>query len=297
MDINPAPVEGAVEKGRLMVNARGIARLGILAVGLGIGAAVASTPGVARADDFQISIDGMDLFSTAGNTATAYSGAGDIAIAYGDGAYASALGGTGDYALASGSGANALAGGLSTDTGEDDDTAIDIGTNTDSQDGAFAGNDELIGDNGLGNGSGDTAIDIGNNSGYGDVALAVDGTGNYASYLGDLSGGIEGSVASYGNNDIAEAVGPNSSADAGEDTINSNNDVSYVFDPFGTDGSTAISGYGGDYDLGAVFGDDLQSTSAYGTNYLYDIVTPAGSEAGTAAATSGGFLAELLSLF
>jgi hypothetical protein len=43
-----------------MMNARGTARLGMLAVGLGIGAAMASTPGLASADDlnFQISIDG-----------------------------------------------------------------------------------------------------------------------------------------------------------------------------------------------------------------------------------------------
>ncbi|MGA8328786.1 MAG: hypothetical protein WB777_05770, partial [Mycobacterium sp.] len=33
-----------------MMNARGIARLGVLAVGLGIGTAVASTPGIASAD-------------------------------------------------------------------------------------------------------------------------------------------------------------------------------------------------------------------------------------------------------
>ena len=33
-----------------MVKARGLARLGILAVGLGIGATVASTPGIASAE-------------------------------------------------------------------------------------------------------------------------------------------------------------------------------------------------------------------------------------------------------
>jgi hypothetical protein len=51
--------------------ARGLARLGILAVGLGIGATVASTPGIALADslDFQISIDGNDLLPTADNSA------------------------------------------------------------------------------------------------------------------------------------------------------------------------------------------------------------------------------------
>lgn len=76
---------------------------GLLAVGLGIGAALAATPGIASADastdwlssidqllgslsapattsslDMQVSIDGTDLFPTAGNTATAASDSGDI---------------------------------------------------------------------------------------------------------------------------------------------------------------------------------------------------------------------------
>jgi hypothetical protein len=280
-----------------MTNVRGITQLGVLAVGLGIGAAVASTPGVAWADDFQISIDGMDLFPTAGNTASAYSGTGDIAIAYGDGATASAVGGTGDYAFASGSGANAAAGGLSTDTGQDNDTAVDIGNNAEVRDGAFAGDDDVNGDNGLLTGSGDTAVDIGNNTGFSDESLAIGGNDNYASYLGDQDEGVGGSIASFGNNDVAEIVGANSTAAAGEDVVNSNNDIAYVFDPFGTVGSVAESGYGGDYDLGAVFGDDLYSSSATGADYLYDIMSPAGDLPGSAAATSGGFLAELLSLF
>jgi hypothetical protein len=46
-----------------------------------------------------------------------------------------------------------------------------------------------------------------------------------------------------------------------------------------------------------VFGDGLASTYASGGDYLYDILSPAGDLPGSAAATSGGFLAELLSLF
>ena len=90
--------------------------MGMLAVGMGIGAALAATPQIASADssadpfswadqvlsglavpaadpsplDMQISISGMDLFSTVDNTATANSGFGDIAIAIGNGANASA---------------------------------------------------------------------------------------------------------------------------------------------------------------------------------------------------------------
>jgi hypothetical protein len=41
-----------------------IGRFAGLAVGLGIGAALAATPGTASADDIQISFDGMDLFPT-----------------------------------------------------------------------------------------------------------------------------------------------------------------------------------------------------------------------------------------
>jgi hypothetical protein len=39
------------------------------------------------------------------------------------------------------------------------------------------------------------------------------------------------------------------------------------------------------------------NASATGADFVYDIITPFGPEAGTAAATSGGWLAELLSLF
>jgi hypothetical protein len=49
-----------------MKHATRIGRLTGLAVGVGIGAALAAMPGVASADDFQISIDGMDLFPTTG---------------------------------------------------------------------------------------------------------------------------------------------------------------------------------------------------------------------------------------
>ena len=242
-----------------MVNARAIARFGTLAVGLGIGVAEASTPGVAVADssadwlgdlfggvalpapavpglDLAISIDGYSLVSE--GTASADSGSGDIAIAYGDGAYASAEGGNGDFALADGSDALARSGGLSTDTGANDDTSVDVGNNTGDVDGPWT----------------------------------VAGNDNYASSFGDDTSDGEGSVASDGDSNIAEVVGPNTYAFA--DAGNSN--IAYVFDPFGTGaGSEADAGVYGNFDLSAVFGDGLTSTSA----------------------TGGGFLAELLSLF
>ena len=246
-----------------MVNARAIARLGTLAVGLGIGVAVASTPGVAVADssadwlgdlfggvalpapavpdlDLAISIDGYSLVSE--GTASADSGSGDIAIAYGDGAYASAEGGNGDFALADGSDALARSGGLSTDTGANDDTAIDIGNNS-----GFFDND--------------ASVDVGNNTGDVDGPWTVAGNDNYASSFGDDTSDGEGSVASDGDSNIAEVVGPNTYAFA--DAGNSN--IAYVFDPFGTGaGSEADAGVYGNFDLSAVFGDGLTSTSATG---------------------------------
>jgi hypothetical protein len=122
-----------------MNHATAIGRLAGLAVGLGIGAALASSPGVASADpstepswidqlvgglsvpaadpaqalDMQVSIDGTDLFPTAGNTATATSTMGNIAIAIGNGADASATdatGDTGDFAFADGANSSAEAG-------------------------------------------------------------------------------------------------------------------------------------------------------------------------------------------
>jgi hypothetical protein len=77
-----------------------------------IGAAAAALlgAGVASADDFQISIDGLDLFPTTGNTATAESTFGNMAIASGVGANANATDGFGNTADASGTKADALAG-------------------------------------------------------------------------------------------------------------------------------------------------------------------------------------------
>lgn len=95
-----------------MRHVKGIGRVGLLAVGFGIWAAVAATPGIASADDMQISIDGMDLFPTAGNTATAFSGPGDIAIAIDNGNSADAGeidGGQFDLAYANGTDSGAIA--------------------------------------------------------------------------------------------------------------------------------------------------------------------------------------------
>jgi hypothetical protein len=267
-----------------MGNVRGIARLGTLAVGLGLGAAWAHTP-VASADsstdwlssidsllggsalpapssglDLAISFDGYSLFQDGSATADTTTGDYSLAIAVGEGAGAYAYGtegsayadgidadaisagGTGDMADAEGTEAVAWAGGQDSDTGADDDTAIDIGNNasTGIRDGALAGNADLndatasgtgshdtaidIGNNtddgslggydgafagaggltgGSGDGNNDTAIDVGNNSGDQDGSQALDGNGNYASESGSITGGSDSAFAGLGNDNTA----------------------------------------------------------------------------------------------
>jgi hypothetical protein len=344
----------------------------MLAVGLGIGVSVAHSP-VASADsstdwlssidsllsggslsaaptdlNLAISIDGHSMVSD--GSATADSGTGDIAIAYGANSTAVAEGGYGDYAVAEGSDALAKAGDAATGaTGSNFDSAIDIGNNDvapagEPLDGAYSGSGDLDGgtdggtdssdtaidignntndgdiggDDGAyagsgsltqlsGNGNDDTAIDIGNNSGVGDGVGAVDGTSDYASLFGDNTGEALGPGVGVGNDDVASIVGNNSEAQAGgnfgDASTTGNNDIVYILDPFGTDGDYASSGFdygtgvGGNSDLAAVLGVDDTVTNAIGTNDFYNIVSILGDESGTAAATSGGWLAELLSLF
>jgi hypothetical protein len=202
-----------------------------------------------------------------------------------------------------------------------DDTAIDIGDNTNDvsegvggNDGAFAGAGGLLGETGDGNN--DTAIDVGNNSGFIDGPAAVGGNGNYASESGNTAGQGEGAVAGFGNDNTAIAdtsyttdndgvyatlgndnyasvLGPENSYASAYD---GDSNIAYVVDPFGSTADTAISGVPYNSDLAAVVFTDGTAT-ADTANDVYDVVTAAGNEAGTAAATSGGFLAELLSLF
>jgi hypothetical protein len=216
-----------------MKHATRIGRIAGLAVGLGIGAALAATPGIASADDFQISIDGIDLFPTAGNTATATSGMGDFAIAIGNGADASALGGPFDSAFANGTDSHAA-------TAEgyfDSASAIGDGSKVESGFGNF-----------------DTALGNGTDSG----ALA--------------GGDVINNTLIPANFDFASAWGPDAQASAGDvgSTTSSSGDVATVFDPFGTVGSVADAGIGNS-DLAAVFGDMLTAT-ATGGNFMVDIL-------------------------
>ena len=237
-----------------MNHATRIGRLAGLAVGLVIGAALAATPGVASADDFQISFDGMDLFPTAGNTATATTEAGQfgLAIAMGDGASATAVDGLGNYALADGAGSTADVGGFGASSYS---TAIADGAGSTAD--AGVGNFDYASASGAGSDAG---------GGYGnfDTAVAID-TGSAG---GALAGG--GSLLSE-NNDFAFAWGPNAQAGAGDALGNypSSNDIAAVFDPFGTAGSSAFA-TDGNFDLAAAFGDMLHAITPIG-NFLVDI--------------------------
>jgi hypothetical protein len=258
-----------------MVNVHGVARLGVLAVGLGIGAAWAQAP-VASADssgDWLSSIDGLvsgaspasatpiDLFISfdgytifdGGGSATAFTIPGDysLAIAYGDGASAQASG-TGGLAVADGSGAFAFSNG---GTG---DVAEAVGTNADADAGAAA--------QGLVGADYDTAIDIGNNSA---PETSGDGVGAYAGYS-NLNGATDGGT---GSNDTAIDIGNNTgngndgafagAGGLGGGSGNGNNDTAIdVGNNSGEDdGSYAVEGDGN-------YASDSGSNTGY-ADYIY----------------------------
>ncbi len=307
-----------------MVKSRRLGQLGMLAVGVGIGSAMAVTPGIASADnsqvvssidpsglfaaadpaqslDFQISVDGTDLFPTVGNSAIAVSGAGDVAIAFGPGAEAIARGGYGDYATANGTDAFAEAGdgGVGT-TGNNFDYASASGTNADAQAGDDP-NSEFA--DATGN-SFNSATASGNDA---SAYAGFNGSYDSANASGNLANANAGD---NGNGDFASAVGGNADAEAGESGLavpadhdtaivlgnlitaqtgltqaiagggfslsnvigdGGSNDTSFTIDPFGTVGSDAVSGLGNNFDLAGVFGDDYVA-NAFATSNLIDVL-------------------------
>jgi hypothetical protein len=242
-----------------MNHGKAIGRLGMLAVGLGIGAAVAGTPGIAAADstpvdaaafdpsaliadpapavsglNLAISIDGIPLFQS--GTATAESGTDDIAIAYGNDSTAIAgdteSPGTFDYAFADGTNATANAG-----IGNfNSSTAV----GTDSS--AFSGT-----------GNGDTA--------------SADGTETQADAGGEYYPGNPNTLDVAANDSYASAVGNNDFAQAGSD-IDGSATTTAVTGDIATiigNGSDAYAGVGS-YDFAGVFGDSLTATATDASN-------------------------------
>lgn len=228
-----------------------IGRLSVLTIGLGIGAAVATAPGIASADvfpppfdpnNFAISIDGITLFQV--GTAHATSGLGDFAIADGAGSDAGAFGGFFDFARADGVDSIAIAG--QGDPGETGsfDSASAVGTDSRAEAGM--------------NGSFDSA----SSDGHGSFALAgFDGSGDSASAVGNdaLAEAGVGTAAVPANFDFASDWGtltamPNV---ATVEALGGTGDLAFVVDPLGVIGSEAFAGLGNNFDVAGVWGDNL----------------------------------------
>jgi hypothetical protein len=267
-----------------MVNVHGMARLGVLAVGLGIGAAWAQTP-VASADsssdwsstidsllsgaspapatpiDLDISFDGYTIYAS--GSAYAYTPTGDcsLAIAAGDhaAAYADGTGGSavadGDdtYAYADGTGGSAIADGSGADAysaGGTGDVAEAVGTN------AYAGSAALAG-GGSGTGAHDTAIDIGNNSGGGDDGAFAGGGGLIDKGSGD------------GNNDTAIDVGNNSGLSDGSYSLDGNGNYASESGGATRDYQYAYAGQGNDNTAVGTTDNALVEALQGNDNYAY----------------------------
>jgi hypothetical protein len=248
-------------------------RMGMLAVGLGIGAALAANPQIASADssadpfswadqvlsgfavpaadaaaplDMQISISGMDLFSTVDNTATANSGFGDIAIAIGNGANASATG-FGDVSFADGPDSSAITG-----LGGLFDVAIANGAGS-SAAGGVAGNFVLA-------------------SAFGDHSTAAAGLGGNFVVASANGVGSSATAGAGGNFDISSALGTDSRADVG---IGGGLDTSFAA---GT-GSYADAGVGQGNNAIAL-GTDSSAIAGVGNNDLATAVNGGDATAG-----------------
>jgi hypothetical protein len=203
-----------------MKSTRALTRLGLLAAGLGVGAAFASMPAIASADtssdwlsavdsflssavpaaattpalNLAISMDGVTLFQS--GTAHAYSGsAGDIAFADGAGSTASAFGAN-DYADVWGTDSTAIAGGTDATmaSGSTDDTAFVYGDNSYG----FAG-----GDGAAHPGTFDYAVIFGNN----DTALSGGDAAGAGSYDGAyVEGNDLGTAHAQGSDYLADIL-------------------------------------------------------------------------------------------
>ena len=251
-----------------MVNIIAIGRIGILGVGLGIGAALASMPGIAAADpnsygaidasvlqdafpaadptSIAISVDGVPLLQE--GTASATSGSGDFAIAVGSESSATATGGIFDMASA-GTDSTATATDGNFDVASASSGLSATGGTATAGDGSFdvAQASGLNGVASAENGSFDNALALTGNSG---TALAQFGNGDVAADIGDGSASAGGTSASLlGNLDFAGNFGSLSEATAGSSDIAS-----------------------GSYDIAAILAGGTGDATATGGNFLVDIL-------------------------
>jgi hypothetical protein len=228
-----------------MVNARGIARLGLLTVGLGIGVAVVSMPGTASADssDWWSSIDSLvtGLAAPAADTSSGVNLAisEDGVTIFQEGTATASSGTDGDIAIADGAGSSATAYGI--------DNYADV-DGTDSS--AVAGAGTAAGAVGS---SGDSAFVDGNDS---------------AAFAG-------GTPADPGSSDYSYIFGNNDAAYSGGDAAGAGSyDSAYVE---GNDLGTAYA-QGADYlaDILKVYGDSSTAAAADASS-LADLTTAADS--------------------
>lgn len=296
-----------------MDSVRRIGRVGGLAVALGTGAWLASTPWVAAADpgsglNIDISYDGHDLFQMGDATATSANGS--WAIAYGDGATADAgtytnpngilTPGTGDFAFANGDHSTAIATGAdySSATASDGRSAYSgigmepggygVSISPADFDSASASGAGSVAD--AEGGSFDSATaSSGATADAGFLPSPIPGIGIFNGGSGDsatASGTGSTAIAGLGNNDIAEVFGNHSTAIAGGS----------IFpgppEPFGTPWNNDFAG---------AFGNGFTVDST-GANYVFNIATPFGDfavpEAASAATPADDFgLSSLLADF
>lgn len=249
-----------------MTRANRVGRIGGLAVGLGIGAAVAAMPAVAAADplppfdpnDFAISIDGVTLFQV--GTAVAESGMGEWAIADGAGSRALAYGGFGNFASADGAHSVAVAG---------SDNYEDSGDNFDF---ASAVGDSSVAKSGF-TGSFDSATAIGSIS---SAQAGYSGSFDSVNAVGDnvTSAAGSGTVASPANFDFASVSGNLTTATllpTFAEAEGGSNDFAFVVDPFGSQGSDALAGLPGNFDVAGALVDQVLAT-ATGGDFIFQIL-------------------------
>jgi hypothetical protein len=317
-----------------MGTAKRIGRLGVLAAGLAIGAAMAATPGIASATtDMSNSLNGVDVFNAA-DTAQAISGLGDtvglgaagaaapattdidISIngmdIFNGGGSATATSGMGDVAIAFGPNSVAFAGGGFGDFA----SALSTGSF-----GALAiAGDEASGAAGnnfdLATAQGNSSYAYAGNP-WGSLPDTTPSSFDFASAAGGNSGVFAPSVAAAGfngSNDVATAVGPHTYAEAGYSPNAAGpgnwDSASVLGNPFTPTGdlTEALAGHGwglsgGSYDtafindlFGSIGSTAFAGAGIAGTDQNFDLAGVLGDNL-NAVANNADFLAHILPFF
>jgi hypothetical protein len=314
----------SARQGRCVVNARGLVRLGMFVIGMGIGFAVpdaavasadtssdpfgwladlglsAAAPQIIVEPNLAISFDGYSLLSD--GTATADTTPGDfgLAIAYGSGAHADASGGFGDLAVVDGTNSTATTEDVFGGGGGIFNVAVVQGTGSYAEadhgnlDAAFTNGDDAQAFAGIGEAPGTSGIgDLASASGAGSQAFGQSGDFNTA--------------LANGANTIAEAqIG--------------NGNFASVVDPTGTKGGDVFAEFGngnvasawgdqthvvaggetfnllGDHDVATVIGDSSSAFSGSGISDSgsFDLAAVLFDNSASANATGADYLYDII---